>query len=75
MFLPRPSTLLVYPDPFPAAAEELGVKVAKRKLSLPANFAAMLRAHGFSDLPIHARHAERALALRQIRGDPFDRMW
>ncbi len=57
-----------------ASLWELGLKVAKGKLTLPANFSAVLRSDGFSDLPIHARHAERALVLPPVHGDPFDRM-
>ncbi len=57
-----------------ASLWELGLKVAKGKLTLPANFAAVLRADGFTDLPVHARHAERAFTLPPIHGDPFDRM-
>ncbi len=57
-----------------ASLWELGLKVAKGKLRLPANFAQVLRLGGFADLPIHARHAERALSLPPVHGDPFDRM-
>jgi PIN domain nuclease of toxin-antitoxin system len=57
-----------------ASLWEIGLKVAKGKLAVPANFAAVLRADGFVDLPIHARHAERALTLPPVHGDPFDRM-
>lgn len=57
-----------------ASLWELGLKVAKGKLRLPPTFAAVLRADGFSDLPVLARHAERAVSLPPIHGDPFDRM-
>jgi PIN domain nuclease of toxin-antitoxin system len=57
-----------------ASLWEIGLKVAKGKLRVPANFAQVLRAGGFADLPVHARHAERAIGLPAIHGDPFDRM-
>jgi PIN domain nuclease of toxin-antitoxin system len=57
-----------------ASLWEIGLKVAKGKLRVPANFAQMLRLGGFADLPVHARHAERALTLPPVHGDPFDRM-
>jgi PIN domain nuclease of toxin-antitoxin system len=57
-----------------ASLWEIGLKVAKGKLQVPANFAQMLRLGGFADLPVHARHAERALTLPPVHGDPFDRM-
>jgi PIN domain nuclease of toxin-antitoxin system len=63
-------------DVFMSAASlwEIGLKVAKGKLRVPANFAQMLRLGGFTDLPVHARHAERSLTLPAVHGDPFDRM-
>ncbi|NDC74569.1 type II toxin-antitoxin system VapC family toxin [bacterium] len=57
-----------------ASLWEIGLKVAKGKLRVPANFAQMLRLGGFADLPVHARHAERALTLHPVHGDPFGRM-
>lgn len=57
-----------------ASIWELGLKVAKGKLRLPDNFVPLLRAGGFTDLPIQARHAERSLNLPAVHGDPFDRM-
>jgi len=57
-----------------ASLWEIGLKVAKGKLRVPANFAQTLRMGGFADLPVHARHAERSLSLPPVHGDPFDRM-
>lgn len=57
-----------------ASLWEIGLKAAKGKLRVPAEFASVLRADGISDLPVHARHAERALGLPPVNGDPFDRM-
>jgi PIN domain nuclease of toxin-antitoxin system len=57
-----------------ASLWEIGLEVAKGKLRMQANFAQMLRLGGFADLPVHARHAERALTLPPVHGDPFDRM-
>ncbi|MEY4489349.1 MAG: hypothetical protein RIQ79_1857 [Verrucomicrobiota bacterium] len=57
-----------------ASLWEIGLKVAKGKLRVPANFAQVLRTGGFADLPVHARHAERAIGLPAVHGDPFDRM-
>jgi len=57
-----------------ASLWEIGLKVAKGKLRVPANFAQMLRLGGFADLPVHARHAERALTLPPVHGAPFGRM-
>lgn len=57
-----------------ASLWEIGLKVAKGKLRVPPNFAQVLRAGGFADLPVHARHAELAIALPAVHGDPFDRM-
>jgi len=57
-----------------ASLWEIGLKVAKGKLRVPANFAQVLRSGGFADLPVHARHAELAIGLPAIHGDPFDRM-
>lgn len=57
-----------------ASLWEIGLKVAKGKLRVPADFAQVLRAGGFADLPVHARHAELAITLPAVHGDPFDRM-
>jgi len=57
-----------------ASLWEIGLKVAKGKFRVPANFAQMLRLGGFADLPVHARQAERALTLPPVHGDPFGRM-
>jgi PIN domain nuclease of toxin-antitoxin system len=57
-----------------ASIWEIGLKAAKSKLLIAAEFPSLLRSDGFVDLPIHARHAERTLALPPHHGDPFDRM-
>jgi PIN domain nuclease of toxin-antitoxin system len=53
---------------------ELGLKIARRKLMLPADYAARLLANGFRELPVVFAHAERAAVLPEIHRDPFDRM-
>jgi PIN domain nuclease of toxin-antitoxin system len=57
-----------------ASVWEIGLKVAKGHLKVPPNLVEVLRAAGFSELPVLSRHAERAIALPAIHGDPFDRM-
>ncbi len=57
-----------------ASVWEIGLKTAKGKLRIAAEFPTLLRSDGFVDLPIHVRHAERTLALPPHHGDPFDRM-
>lgn len=57
-----------------ASLWELGLKIARQKLSLPDNYAARLLADGFSELPVSIAHASRVTALPPLHGDPFDRL-
>lgn len=57
-----------------ASIWELGLKIAKGKLRLPANFADLLTADGYDELPVTATHAVRTLSLPSIHPDPFDRL-
>jgi PIN domain nuclease of toxin-antitoxin system len=60
------------------SAFEVGQKAAAKKLSLPKPvdewFAAMLEAHGLSELPVTGTIAARATLLPAIHNDPFDRL-
>jgi len=75
---PRAREVIVDPDNevFLSAASvwELGLKIARGKLLMPADFVAVLRADGFSDLPVTVDHAEASLRLPRHHGDPFDRL-
>ena len=57
-----------------ASVWELGLKVARGKLTLPPDYAARLLAVGFKELPVTVAHADRALRLPPLHGDPFDRL-
>jgi PIN domain nuclease of toxin-antitoxin system len=57
-----------------ASVWELGIKHAKRKLTLPTGFLEALTADGFLELPVSSDHALMAAALPPHHGDPFDRM-
>ncbi len=57
-----------------ASVWELGLKIARQKLSLPDNYAAMLLGDGFVELPVGIGHAQRAMSLPPLHGDPFDRL-
>ncbi len=57
-----------------ASIWELGLKQAKGKLRLPQGFLNLLRADGFSFLPITTEHATHAVSLPPLHADPFDRM-
>ena len=63
-------------DVFLSAASvwELGLKISRQKLLLPADYAARLLAHGFEELPVGIGHAGRATTLPALHGDPFDRL-
>jgi PIN domain nuclease of toxin-antitoxin system len=52
---------------------ELGLKRSKGKLKLPDNFTDLLKADGVDEIPFTHAHANRAVALPAIHGDPFDR--
>ncbi len=57
-----------------ASVWELGLKIARQKLSLPDDYAERLLADGFFELPVSIAHAHRAMALPPLHGDPFDRL-
>jgi PIN domain nuclease of toxin-antitoxin system len=57
-----------------ASIWEIGLKVAKGHLRVPPGLVEMLRSDSFYELPVLARHAEKAILLPPIHGDPFDRM-
>lgn len=57
-----------------ASLWELGLKIARQKLSLPDNYATRLLADGFAELPVSIAHASRGTALPPLHGDPFDRL-
>jgi PIN domain nuclease of toxin-antitoxin system len=57
-----------------ASVWELGLKIARQKLSLPDNYAATLLGDGLHELPVSIAHAQRAMSLPPLHGDPFDRL-
>lgn len=57
-----------------ASIWELGLKVARRKLLLPENYVDALLGDGFEELPVTIEHAQRAMRLPPLHGDPFDRL-
>lgn len=57
-----------------ASVWELGLKQAKGKLRMPAGWVELLRADGFSELPLTVAHAEACQDLPLLHGDPFDRV-
>jgi PIN domain nuclease of toxin-antitoxin system len=57
-----------------ASIWELGIKQAKRKLTLPTGFLEALIADGFIEIPVSSQHAVLAAALPPHHADPFDRM-
>jgi PIN domain nuclease of toxin-antitoxin system len=57
-----------------ASVWELGLKIAKGKLSMPPDFPNLLEADGFVGMPVTASHAQRSLSLPGLHQDPFDRM-
>lgn len=57
-----------------AAVWELGLKVSRKKLSLPEDYVARLIAAGLEELPVTSAHARRAVALPPLHGDPIDRL-
>ena len=57
-----------------ASVWELGLKVARQKLRLPADYASHLLVHGMAELPVTIAHASRATTLTPLHGDPFDRL-
>lgn len=57
-----------------ASIWELGLKVARRKLLLPEDYVDALLGDGFAELPVTIEHAQRAMRLPPLHGDPFDRL-
>lgn len=57
-----------------ASVWELGLKIARQKLSLPDNYATTLLGDGLVELPVSIVHAQHALSLPPLHGDPFDRL-
>ena len=57
-----------------ASVWEIGLKIARQKLSLPEDYAVRLIAAGLEELPVSMAHASRAMALPALHGDPFDRL-
>lgn len=57
-----------------ASVWEIGLKIARQKLRLPADYVTRLLADGFAELPVSLAHASRAMALPPLHGDPFDRL-
>jgi PIN domain nuclease of toxin-antitoxin system len=53
---------------------EARVKQSVGKLELPANFASVLAAQSFEELPITHAHAQAIEKLPAVHRDPFDRM-
>jgi len=53
---------------------DINLRIAKQKLSLPANFAARLLADGFEELPFTIAHAACAAQLPVLHADPIDRL-
>ena len=57
-----------------ASMWELGLKIAKGKLRMPAGILGALNTDGILALNITCEHAEASLTLPPIHGDPFDRL-
>src|SRR4051812_40665728 len=57
-----------------ASVWELGLKIARKKLLLPSDYASRLLAHGIDELPVGIAHASRATTLPALHSDPFDRL-
>jgi PIN domain nuclease of toxin-antitoxin system len=57
-----------------ASVWEIGLKMARGKLRLPATYVDRLRADGFSFLDVSVSHAQRAPFLPPHHADPFDRL-
>jgi PIN domain nuclease of toxin-antitoxin system len=57
-----------------ASVWELGLKIARRKLSLGDRFDEKLLADGMEELPVTIAHARGAQALPPLHADPFDRL-
>jgi len=57
-----------------ASVWELGLKIARGKLLMPADFVSVLIDDGFNPLPVRVEHAETSIHLPRHHDDPFDRM-
>ena len=57
-----------------ATVWELGIKSAKKKLTMQRSVTELVEHFGFRSLAITMEHASRAAELPQLHGDPFDRM-
>ncbi len=57
-----------------ASIWELGLKVARRKLVLLDDYLDSPLGDGFEELPVTIEHAQRAMRLPPLHGDPFDRV-
>lgn len=57
-----------------ASVWELGLKIARQKLSLGERFEEKLLADGMEELAVTIAHARGAMALPPLHADPFDRM-
>jgi PIN domain nuclease of toxin-antitoxin system len=57
-----------------ASVWELGLKIRKGTLRMPASFTSVLLRDGFSSLPVTVEHAARSILLPPIHTDPFDRL-
>ncbi len=75
--LPAARTAIADPSNlvFASAASiwEIGLKISKGKLRVPAAFPTLLERHGIGHLPFTAAHAMASIALPTLHGDPFDR--
>lgn len=57
-----------------ASVWEAAIKAALGKLELGGDLVEEIAANRFTELPIAARHAQRAGALPRFHDDPFDRL-
>lgn len=57
-----------------ATISEASIEIALGKLEIEGDLVEEIEANGFTELPITARHAQRAGALPRHHDDPFDRL-
>jgi len=57
-----------------ATVWELGIKIAKGHLHIPADYPERLLMDGFTELTVQIIHAQKAATLPFHHSDPFDRM-
>ncbi len=67
----NPETIVVVSA---ASIWEIAIKSSLGKLTVDGDPLAEIRANGFEELPMTARHAQLAGALPRHHDDPFDRM-